>query len=84
MPLFIYSSLCTVHPFQYYRILLYSGHYIHTLSNISYIIWYEMDWANLALYRDVWRGWSAGAEFRTVIYFIASFPFLAFEVGLRF
>ena len=33
------------------------------------------DWANLALYRDVWRGWSAGAEFRAVFYlFISSFP----------
>ena len=28
------------------------------------------DWANLALYRDVWRGGSAGAEFRAVFYFI--------------
>ena len=28
------------------------------------------DWANLALYRDVWRGWSAGAEFRALFYFI--------------
>ena len=30
------------------------------------------DWASLALHRDVWRGggWSAGAEFRAVFYFI--------------
>ena len=29
------------------------------------------DWASLELHRDVWRGgWSAGAEFRAVFYFI--------------
>ena len=40
------------------------------------------DWANLALYQDVWRG---VAEFQAVMYFILSFPFLlAFEVGLGF
>ena len=37
------------------------------------------DWANLALYRDMWRGWSAGAEFRAVFYCI--FLLLAFDIG---
>ena len=43
---------------------------MHDMGSLGRMLQIDLprDWANLALYRDVWRGWSAGAEFRAVFY----------------
>ena len=39
---------------------------MHDIGSLGHTLQIDLprDWANLALYRDVGGGWSAGAEFR--------------------
>ena len=62
---------------------------MHDMGSLGHMLHIDLprDWANLALYRDVWRGagggWSAGAEsFDQCFILLSSFPLLlVFVVG---
>ena len=61
---------------------VYQHKHKHDMGSLGNMlqIYLPRDWANLAMYRDVWRG---GGELRALFCFISSFPFLfAFACSL--